>query len=84
MDKKELILKEIESIFRKELEDESLRITNDSSAHSVEKWDSITNLSLISALEEKFSIVFPIDFIFTAGNVGDFCNYISEHSPTVN
>jgi acyl carrier protein len=84
MDRKALILKEIESIFRKELEDESLQLTNESSAHSVEKWDSITNLSLISAIEGKFNIIFPIDFIFNAGNIGDFCDYISAHAPIVN
>ena len=50
----------------------------------MEKWDSISNLILISAIEEKFNVVFPLDFIFKAENVGDLCDYIMENSPAVN
>ena len=80
MDKREVILEEVTRIFRKELEDEQLQISFDSSAKTVEKWDSITNLMLITAIEEKFNIVFPVEFIFEAENVGDLCDYILENA----
>lgn len=84
MEKRDKILIEIEAIFRKELEDESLKIDYSSSANSVEKWDSISNLILISAIEEKFNVVFPLDFIFKAENVGDLCNFIMENEAATN
>lgn len=84
MEKREYILHEIELIFRKELEDENLTVTYESSADSVEKWDSISNLLLISAIEERFNITFPIEFIFKAENVGDLCDYILENAVIVN
>ena len=80
MEKREAILKEVADIFRKELEDEHLQISFDSSARTVEKWDSITNLMLITAIEEKFNIVFAVEFIFKADNVGDLCDYIMENT----
>jgi acyl carrier protein len=79
MERRDKILQEITLIFRKELEDENLGISYESSANSIEKWDSITNLMLISAVEEKFKIVFPIEFIFKADKVGDWCDYILEN-----
>lgn len=82
MDKKEQILEEIESIFKRELKDPGLEISYDSSVDSIEKWDSITNLVLISAIEEKFNIIFSVDAIFTMENVGDIVNYIYLNSPT--
>jgi len=80
MDEKKRILDEIAEIFKKELDDSNLNISYDSSPKSVEKWDSITNLVLISAIEEKFNIVFPVEFIFSAENVGDLCDYIVKNA----
>ena len=80
MEKREKILQEVTGIFRRELEDKDLEITYSSSARTVEKWDSITNLILITAIEEKFNIVFPVEFIFKAENVGDLCDYIMENA----
>ena len=83
MEKRDKILIEIAAIFKKELEDENLEITYKSSADSVEKWDSISNLILISAIEERFNVVFPLDFIFKAENVGDLCDYILENATVI-
>lgn len=80
MDKKEQILIQVEQIFRKELSDENIQITFDSSANTIEKWDSINNLILISAIEEQFDISFPIEIIFSANNVGDLINYIADYT----
>ena len=73
------ILKEVELIFRQELGDEHLVINYDSSPGSVEKWDSINNLSLINAIEEKYNISFPIEVIFKINSVKDICDFIIEN-----
>jgi acyl carrier protein len=80
MDKKEQILLQVEQIFRKELNDENLQIKFDSSANTIEQWDSINNLILVSAIEEHFNISFPIEIIFSANNVGDLINYIADNT----
>ena len=83
MDKREKILNGITVIFRKELKDESLELNYQSSADSVEKWDSISNVMLFTAIEEKFEVIFPVEFIFTAENVGDLCDFILNNSAVV-
>jgi acyl carrier protein len=83
MDKKKEILEELTKIFRKDLEDENLIIDYTSSAKTVEKWDSVNNLVILSSIEEKYKIEFSIEFIFSAENVGDLCNYILENSTSV-
>lgn len=76
MDKRDSILREMVIIFRKELEDPDLQISYSSSADTVEKWDSVTNLVLISAVEDKFGIIFSVDSIFEIRSIGDMVDYI--------
>jgi len=72
MDREEEILKEINSIFCNELSDDSIKLDFDSSADSVEKWDS--------SIEDHYGITFPLEVIFEAKNIGDLVNYIKNHS----
>lgn len=76
MDHKLQILERIQTIFRRELNDETLQISYKSSTSTVENWDSMNNLILISAIESEFDVSFPIEIIFNAENVGDLCDYI--------
>ena len=73
------VLKEIEILFREELEDNSISLNLNSSADDIEQWNSVNNLMLISAIEEKFKVSFPIEVIFEARNIGDLCKYIIEN-----
>ena len=80
MGTREEILRKIEEIFKTELEDDSMQITYESSTNNVDKWDSMNNLIIISAIEKEFNISFPLDIIFDAKNVGDLCDYILSQS----
>ena len=83
MDKKAQVLNRIGEIFRKELEDDSLNLTYSSSTDSIEKWDSVNNLVLISAIEEEFEISFPIEVIFESKNIGDLCDHIVKSTSRI-
>lgn len=80
MENQDKILERVSAIFKKELNDDSLFITYSTSANDIEKWDSITNLVLISSIEDEFGITFPVEIIFDAKNVGDLCNYILKNA----
>lgn len=79
---KEEVLSKIEEIFKKELGDNSIKVTYESSPNNIEKWDSMNNLILISAIESEFKISFPLDIIFDAKNIGDLCDYILLNAKT--
>ena len=73
---KQQIFEAVSEIFKTELNDASLEISLASTPSSIEAWDSINNLSIVNALEEKFSIVFSIDDIFRINSVNDICEFI--------
>jgi len=79
MNDKDEILKGVSDIFKRELEDPGLIISYTSSPDSIEKWDSITNLILINAIEETYQISFPVDVIFKIEKVGDICDFIAAN-----
>lgn len=80
MNKREQILKEFQQIFRNELEDDTVIVDIDSSVDNTDKWDSINNLMIITAIEERYQISFPIDVIFNANNVGDLISFIEKNA----
>jgi acyl carrier protein len=80
MDVKDKILQELTVLFRKELEEPELQLTYASSPSSVEKWDSMSNLLLISAIEEQFNVQIPVEFIFSMNNIGDLCEFLVQNS----
>jgi acyl carrier protein len=76
MSYKDEVLENITVIFRRELGEADLEITYSSSPSTIEKWDSVSNLVLINAIEEAYQLSFPIDEIFRMEKVGDICDYI--------
>ena len=55
---KDLVLIEIQEIFREVLEDNSLLIKFNTTSSDVEDWDSLNHIQLIVAIEKKFKIRF--------------------------
>jgi acyl carrier protein len=78
MKSKEEIFRILTEIFRIELEDQQLVITESSSANNVEGWNSINNIVIITEIERKFNITFSIDVIFKIETAGDICNFILD------
>ena len=74
------ILKKIEFIFQRDLNDEKIELSFSTSANEIEKWDSITNLVLIAAIEEEFQISFPVEVIFEADNIEYLIDYIVKQN----
>ena len=78
---KDKILEQVVMVFREELDEPALELSYTDSSKTVKKWDSVSNLMIIDALERRFQVTFDVDFIFKAENVGDLCDYILRHSP---
>jgi acyl carrier protein len=76
----EQIFNEVSDICKKVFNDNDLMITNDSSADSIDSWDSISNLFFIDTIEQKFSLKFSLDEIMNAQNIGDICAIIDKKS----
>jgi acyl carrier protein len=64
------------SIFHKVFNDNTIEIHNEMSAKDVERWDSLTHLSMISSVEETFGIKFKLKELIGMKNVGDLLRLI--------
>ena len=45
------------------------KITDDLAVGGIEEWDSVGNLTLISAIEEELEVDFPIEDLFELNNI---------------
>ena len=71
MDTTEL-LEILNGIFRKVLKRDDITLTD------VDGWDSLTNMVLITEIENKFGVRFSFREIVKLKNVGDLCHTIKN------
>lgn len=71
-------LEALNGIFRHVLKNESLNLTETTTAHDVDGWDSLTNMLLISEVEKAFGVRFNFREIVKMKNVGDLCAAIAN------
>ena len=60
------------------MKNESLNLTETTTAHDVDGWDSLTNMLLISEVEKAFGVRFNFREIVKMKNVGDLCAAIAN------
>ena len=72
------ILKRVEEIFREELEQEDIVLTDETTADDVDGWDSLSHVQLVAAMEEAFGIEFKSREILSWDNVGDLIDSIEK------
>lgn len=70
------LLEILNGIFRKVLKRDDITLNEDTTAHDVEGWDSLTNMVLLTEIEKKFGVRFTFREIVKLKNVGDLCQTI--------
>jgi acyl carrier protein len=69
--KKEELLLQVQNIFRDVLDNESIELTDETTANDVDEWDSLSHIQLIVAIEKQFKIKFTSKEILSWKNVGE-------------
>lgn len=70
------IYQQVESIFRDVFDDDTLTVQDETNAEDIEDWDSLAQISLLSAMESAFSLKFQIDDVLNLKNVGEMVDLI--------
>jgi acyl carrier protein len=70
------ILSQVQDIFRDHLEDETIVLTEATTANDVDGWDSLMHLQLIVAIENHFKIKFTSREILQWKNIGEMIKNI--------
>lgn len=77
MNKNEIV-KRLTGVFRDIFDDDSIVITEKTTANDIDDWDSIEHINLIGAVEEEFGMRFKMREVSGMKNVGEMINIIAE------
>lgn len=79
MERNEVFTK-LNEIFRDYFDDESIELTDATTADDIEEWDSLEHINLIVAVEKAFGMKFTMGEVTTMKNVGAMVDIIIERS----
>ena len=68
---REQILNGVQEIFRDVFDEEDLIVEESSNSDTIEDWDSLNHINLVSAIEMEFGIRFALGELTSLKNVGD-------------
>lgn len=75
---REEVLERINVIFREVFNNEELTVSEESNSDTIEEWDSLNHINLISAVEKEFGIKFGMDEFMTVNSVNGIVEKILE------
>lgn len=73
---KEELIKKLQEIFVDVFGDTNIEINENTNADDIEEWDSLTNISILAAVQDEFSVSFDIDEIVAMKTVGEMVEAI--------
>ena len=63
-------------VFREVFDDDTIVVTDTTTADDIDDWDSFEHINLIVAVEEEFSFKIPMGKTVTMKNVGEMVDLI--------
>lgn len=72
------VLAELQEIFRDNFDDDTLMLTEATSAADIEDWDSLEQINLLTAIERKYGLKFSLADVRNLANIGDMLDLIAR------
>lgn len=72
------IKERLQDIFRDVFDDDSIVLTDETTASDIEDWDSFAQMNLIVAMEKEFKIKFNVQEINSLKNVGEMISLLQN------
>jgi len=76
MDRNEVLVK-LSAVFHNVFDDDSIVISDQTTARDIDGWDSLANIRLILSIEQEFRLKFDVGEISEFRNVGDLVTAIA-------
>ena len=64
------VLEKLEQLIRHVLNDDSIVLNDETTAHQVEGWDSLAHITFMYAIEYEFDIAFDADEFSNVADIG--------------
>ena len=75
MDREEVFVR-LNEVFRDVFDDESITVTDSTTADDIEDWDSLEHINLLAAVEQEFGMKFNMGQVVSMKNVGEMADII--------
>lgn len=72
------IFEKLNEVFRDVFDDNSIVVTETTTAKDIKDWDSLMHITLISAVEDAFDVKFDMKTVVSMKNVGEMAAIIEE------
>lgn len=72
------VMERLTGVFRDVFDDDSIVITDHTTANDIEDWDSLEHINLIGAVEQEFKMRFKMKEVSSMKNVGEMMSIIEE------
>ena len=73
---REEILRKLNSVFCDVFDDDTLVITENTTADDIDDWDSLAQITLIAAIEKEFGIRFDVKTALTLKKISEIIDFI--------
>ena len=77
---REEIMEKATEIFRDVFDDDSIVLTEETTAADIEDWDSLMHITLINEIEEAFGYKFGMKEVLGMKNVGEMCDILEKNT----
>lgn len=75
---REEIIEKLNEVFCDVFDQDSIEVTDQTTAADIKGWDSLMHITLMNAVEEEFDIKFDMKTIIKLKNVGEMIDIIEE------
>ena len=75
---REEVFNSVQDIFRDIFDEDAIVIENTTNSESIEDWDSLNHINLVSAIEKEFGIRFALGELMELKDVGSMIDLMLE------
>ena len=73
---REEVFEKLNEVFRDVFDDESISVTDATTANDIDDWDSLEHINLLAAIEQEFGMKFNMGQVVSMKNVGEMADII--------
>ena len=74
------VFQALDEVFQDVFDDDSIHVTDTTTAEDIEDWDSLELINLVVAIENRFDMKFNMAEVTSMKNVGEMVDAIVERS----